>query len=170
MGMRVSQGGLRMETLIETQEIRKYRMKNYFRNGVAVTFTCMAAFSVTPTTVTAQEAFFGEMRFFTGDFAPRGWAKCDGQLMQIAQNQSLYSIIGTTYGGDGITTFALPDMRGRIPMHAGHGPNGVITAGDSGGNQSQLKQNTSGGLGVATNATQAVNCIIAIDGLYPSRN
>ncbi|RMG56979.1 MAG: phage tail protein [Bacteroidetes bacterium] len=59
---------------------------------------------------------------FGGNFAPRGWALCDGQLLAISQNQALFSILGTTYGGDGRTTFGLPDMRGRIPMHPGNGP------------------------------------------------
>lgn len=59
---------------------------------------------------------------FGGNFAPRGWALCDGQLLSIAQNTALFSILGTTYGGDGRTTFGLPDLRGRVPMHAGNGP------------------------------------------------
>ena len=59
---------------------------------------------------------------FGGNYAPRGWALCDGQLLSIAENSSLYSIIGTIYGGDGRTTFALPDLRGRMPLHPGTGP------------------------------------------------
>ena len=59
---------------------------------------------------------------FAGIFAPRGWALCDGQLLSISQNTALFSLLGTTYGGDGRTTFALPDMRGRIPLHQGQGP------------------------------------------------
>ncbi|MEM7185975.1 MAG: tail fiber protein [Bacteroidota bacterium] len=59
---------------------------------------------------------------FGGNFAPRNWAFCDGQLLPIAQNQALFSLLGTIYGGDGRTTFALPEMRGRVPMHAGNGP------------------------------------------------
>ncbi|WP_299113730.1 phage tail protein [uncultured Winogradskyella sp.] len=70
----------------------------------------------------AQEPFIGEMRMFAGNFAPSGWALCDGQLLPIAQYQALFSILGTTYGGDGETTFALPDLRGRAPVHAGNGP------------------------------------------------
>ncbi|MEM9919158.1 MAG: tail fiber protein [Bacteroidota bacterium] len=68
------------------------------------------------------QQYLGEVRMFGGNFAPRGWALCDGQLLSIAQNQALFSILGTTYGGDGRTTFALPDMRGRFAMHAGTGP------------------------------------------------
>ncbi|MFO7564689.1 MAG: tail fiber protein [Enhygromyxa sp.] len=59
---------------------------------------------------------------FAGNFEPRGWAFCNGQLLPIAQNSALFSILGTTYGGDGQTTFALPDLRGRAPVHFGHGP------------------------------------------------
>ena len=59
---------------------------------------------------------------FGGNFAPRGWALCDGALLSISQNQALFSILGTTYGGDGRTTFQLPDLRGRVAMHAGSGP------------------------------------------------
>jgi microcystin-dependent protein len=70
----------------------------------------------------AQEAMIGEVRMFAGNFAPRGWALCDGQLLSIAQFQALFSILGTTYGGDGRTTFALPDLRGRASVHAGRGP------------------------------------------------
>ena len=66
--------------------------------------------------------FIGEIRIFAGSFAPTGWAMCDGQLVPIAQNIALFSLIGTTYGGNGQTTFALPDLRGRAPMQFGQGP------------------------------------------------
>lgn len=68
------------------------------------------------------EGCIGEIRMFAGNFAPRSWAFCDGQLLPINQNQALFSILGTTYGGDGQTTFGLPDLRGRFPMHPGFGP------------------------------------------------
>jgi microcystin-dependent protein len=64
-----------------------------------------------------SEPFLGEIRLMGFNFAPRGWALCDGQLLPINQNQSLYSLLGTTYGGDGRTSFALPDLRGRSPIH-----------------------------------------------------
>ena len=70
----------------------------------------------------AQEPFLGQIAWFAGNFAPRGWAFCDGQILPINQNQSLYSLLGTTYGGDGRTSFALPDVRGRTPLHVGQGP------------------------------------------------
>ena len=68
-----------------------------------------------------SEPFLAEVRIVGFNFAPRGWAFCDGQILPINQNQSLYSLLGTTYGGDGRTSFALPDMRGRVPMHVGNG-------------------------------------------------
>lgn len=69
-----------------------------------------------------SEPFVGEVRMFAGNFAPRGWAFCDGQLLAVSQNDALFSLLGTIYGGDGRTTFGLPDLRGRIPIHAGSGP------------------------------------------------
>jgi microcystin-dependent protein len=63
--------------------------------------------------------FIGEIRIFGGNFAPRGWMFCQGQLLSIAQNTALFSLLGTTYGGNGQTTFALPDLRGRLPVHPG---------------------------------------------------
>jgi len=69
-----------------------------------------------------NEPFIGSIVLFCGNFAPRGWALCNGQLMSISQNTALFSILGTTFGGDGITTFGLPDLRGRVPMHPGNGP------------------------------------------------
>lgn len=69
-----------------------------------------------------SEPFLAEIIMFAGNFAPRGWAFCQGQLLPIAQNTALFSLLGTTYGGDGRTTFALPDLRGRVPVGTGQGP------------------------------------------------
>ncbi len=69
-----------------------------------------------------SEPYIAEIKIFAGNFAPRGWAFCDGQLLPIAQNTALFSLIGTTYGGDGRTTTGLPDLKGRAPMHPGTGP------------------------------------------------
>lgn len=69
-----------------------------------------------------SEPFIAEIRIFAGNFAPRSWAFCDGQLLPVSQNTALFSLIGTTYGGDGRTTMALPDLQGRAPMHPGRGP------------------------------------------------
>src|SRR6476620_5738272 len=66
--------------------------------------------------------FVAEIRIFAGNFAPTGWATCDGQLMPISQNTALFSLLGTTYGGDGKSTFALPNLEGSAPMHPGQGP------------------------------------------------
>ena len=66
--------------------------------------------------------YVGEILMFAGNFAPAGWAICDGSLLPIAENETLFALIGTTYGGDGQSTFALPDLRGRVPIHAGQGP------------------------------------------------
>jgi microcystin-dependent protein len=73
--------------------------------------------------------FIGEIRMFAGNFAPAGWAFCDGSLLPISEYETLFNVIGTTYGGDGQSTFALPDLRGRVPVHQGQragGPNNII--------------------------------------------
>jgi microcystin-dependent protein len=67
------------------------------------------------------QPFVGEIRMFAGNFAPAGWMFCEGQLLPISENETLFNLIGTTYGGDGQSTFALPDLRGRVPMHMGNG-------------------------------------------------
>src|SRR5438045_7604430 len=69
-----------------------------------------------------SEGFIGEIRMFGGNFAPKGYQLCNGQILPIAQNTALFSILGTTYGGNGQTTFGLPDLRGRAPVSAGQGP------------------------------------------------
>lgn len=90
-----------------------------------------------------SEPFVGEIRMFAGNFAPRGWAFCDGQLLAVSQNDALFSLLGTIYGGDGRTTFGLPDMRGRLPIHSGHGPG--------------LSERRLGAKGGAENVTLTVN-------------
>lgn len=65
------------------------------------------------------EPFVGEIKFFSFPFPPKNWAPCNGQQLSIAQNQALFSLLGTTFGGNGVTTFGLPDLRGRVPMHSG---------------------------------------------------
>lgn len=67
------------------------------------------------------QPYVGEIRMFGGNFAPAGWMFCEGQLLPISENETLFQLIGTTYGGDGESTFALPDMRGRVPIHQGSG-------------------------------------------------
>ncbi len=79
----------------------------------------------------AAEPFISEIRIFSFSFAPRSWAQCNGQLLPINQNQALFSLLGTTYGGNGQTTFALPDLRGKVPLHFG----GSFSLGQQGGEQ-----------------------------------
>ena len=173
--------------------------------------------------VNAEEPFIGEVRWFAGNFAPRGWSFCDGQLLPISTNTALFSLLGTTYGGDGRTNFGLPDMRGRSMMHVGSGPDlSFRRQGEKGGQESValntnqfashnhvLHANDTGGDSVvpvgrvissvgrlqlfasaadtSMNASSiaftgnsqshenmqpsiALNCIIALTGVYPSRN
>ena len=97
--------------------------------GLAVASTAMGGFtnlfakknSGELTTAFSDQDYIGSIAMFGGNFAPRNWALCNGQLMSIAQNNALFAILGTTFGGDGRTTFALPDLRGRVPIHAGQG-------------------------------------------------
>ncbi|MCK7594969.1 phage tail protein [Pseudomarimonas salicorniae] len=96
-----------------------------------------------------SEPFVAEIRIFAGNFAPRGWAFCNGQLLPIAQNTALFSLVGTIYGGDGETTLALPNLQGRAPMHAGNGPGlSARSLGEAGGSdtvgltESQLPNHT----------------------------
>src|SRR5690242_1359485 len=83
-----------------------------------------------------SDPFVAEIRIFTGNFAPRGWALCDGQLMSISQNTALFSLLGTTYGGNGTSNFALPNLQGCAPMQAGQGPGlSLRDLGETGGDQ-----------------------------------
>jgi len=82
-----------------------------------------------------SEPFLAEVRIVGFNFAPRGWALCDGQILPISQNQSLYSLLGTTYGGDGRTSFALPDLRGRTPIHVGASNGNNHSLGSKGGEE-----------------------------------
>jgi microcystin-dependent protein len=79
-----------------------------------------------------SDSYIGEIRMFAGNFAPAGWSFCEGQLMPISENDALFALLGTTYGGDGQETFALPDLRGRLPIHFGGG----MSTGESGGAES----------------------------------
>jgi microcystin-dependent protein len=82
------------------------------------------------------DPFVAEIRVFPFNFAPQGWAFCDGQLLPISQNTALFSLLGTTYGGDGRSTFALPDLQGRAPMHPGQGPGlSLHDLGETGGSE-----------------------------------
>jgi microcystin-dependent protein len=83
-----------------------------------------------------MDPFVAEIRIFPFNFAPKGWAWCDGQLLPLSQNTALFSLLGTTYGGDGKSNFALPDLQGRAPMHPGQGPGlSLHDLGESGGTE-----------------------------------
>ena len=107
-----------------------------------------------------SEPFLAEVRIVGFNFAPRGWAFCDGQILPINQNQSLYSLLGTTYGGDGRTSFALPDMRGRTPIHVGSSNGGAHLQGQKSGEEthtlaaSEMPQHKHEFKASATNADQ----------------
>jgi microcystin-dependent protein len=145
-----------------------------------------------PSRALSGEPFLGAVEEFAGNFAPRGWAFCDGRLLSIAQNQALFAILGTTYGGDGRTTFALPDLRGRIPVGVGAGPGLTpIALGEQGG-QANLTlstanlpahnhttsisgvpttENTGGGQSLDNRQPYlGLTPVIALQGIYPSRN
>ena len=104
------------------------------------------------------EPFLAEIRIMTFGFAPKGWAECNGQLLPINQNQALFSLLGTTFGGNGQTNFALPDLRDMVPVHVGAG----LTLGQTGGEQAhtltlpELPQHTHAMNGSATNADVVV--------------
>src|SRR5215211_1943257 len=83
-----------------------------------------------------MDPFVAEIRIFPFNFAPKGWAWCDGQLLPLSQNTALFSLLGTTYGGDGKSNFALPDLQGRAPMHPGQGPGlSLHDLGETGGSE-----------------------------------
>jgi microcystin-dependent protein len=102
--------------------------------GIFTLAVVLAAGMLWGPTAQASEPFVGQIQMFGFNFPPRGWAHCNGQLLSISSNTALFSLLGTTFGGDGRTTFALPDLRGRVAIHVGNGP-GVprITWGQRGG-------------------------------------
>ena len=115
-----------------------------------------------------SDPFLAEIRMFAGNFAPKGWARCDGQLLPINQHHALFALLGTTYGGNGTTTFALPDLRGRVPMHMGTGPGlGPHPQGEMSGGETVSP--ASGEPSVRTTARTVLNFIIALEGVFPSR-
>lgn len=132
-----------------------------------------------------SDPLLGEIRMFGGNFPPRGWALCDGQLLPIANNSALFSILGTIYGGDGRTTFALPDLRGRFPMHPGRGPGlSSRSIGDRGGSETHAHpvidyqgenkvpfdgRNAAADFAGHMPPFTCVNFIIALQGIFPSR-
>lgn len=121
-----------------------------------------------PQKALAGQPYVGEIKLVGFNFAPAGWAFCDGRLLSIAEYDTLFTIIGTTYGGDGQTTFALPDLRGRVPVHSGTGPNlPTVVAGEMFGNETvtQLSSQMAGhnhAAAVSSNPGTTVSPINAI--------
>ena len=108
------------------------------------------------------EAYLGEIRMFAGDFAPTGWAFCEGQSLPIDQYPALFSLLGINYGGDGRQKFSLPDLRGRIPVHPNRGRVFVGSQEDG--------AHVAGGNDAALPSTIAINHIICIQGVFPARS
>ncbi len=119
-----------------------------------------------------SEPFLAQIAIFGFNFPPRGWATCDGQILPINQNQSLYSLLGTTYGGDGRTTFALPELRGRVPIHKGSSNSTDHTLGSKAGDETitltipQIPNHTHDlkGTNNAASSTDASNNVLAKGG------
>jgi microcystin-dependent protein len=118
-----------------------------------------------------SQPFMGEIKLISWNFAPKGWAFCNGQFLPINQNQALFSLFGTTYGGNGQTTFALPDFRGRVPVHVGDG----FTQGEAAGEAahtlttSEMTQHIHTAQGFTQNGDQVVptgNVLSVVTGLY----
>jgi microcystin-dependent protein len=142
-------------------------MKKTILITLLVMFISLASF--------AQEGFIGEVKLFAGNFAPRGWAFCDGQLLAISSHTALFSILGTNYGGDGRTTFGLPDLRGRVPVGPRNGPGMTdVRLGQKFGPFENHKSAGSSETAMQSKAvksgTLGLNYIICLIGTYPSRS
>lgn len=112
-----------------------------------------------------EHPYIGEIALFAAAVVPQGWAPCDGQVLPISQNEALFSLLGFAYGGDGRSTFALPDLRGRAPVHAGHGP-GLpdVKVGQTGGRPSARAR---GGAPYNAGPYVGVRYMIALQGIFP---
>lgn len=131
---------------------------NRFTRAALVAASAASTATLVPTQANAaSDPFIGEIMMTAANYCPRGWAEANGQLLEISSNTALFSLLGTTYGGDGRTTFALPDMRSRFPSHTGgdlRQGSASVVAGDEGGT-----------LGVTV-----LRFCIALQGIYPSRS
>lgn len=152
------------------------------KNSIKI-FLCLSLFSLTKldhAELKAQDCVMGTITTFAGNFAPRDWALCNGQLLAINSNQALFSLLGTNYGGDGRSSFGLPDLRGRAIIHAGSGPGlSTKTLGQRSGTETSSAGGSgdfqTDGTGTKSGASNmqpytAINYIICINGIYPSRN
>jgi microcystin-dependent protein len=123
------------------------------------------------------DPFVAEIRIFPFNFAPKGWARCDGQLLPLSQNTALFSLLGTTYGGDGKSTFALPDLQGSAPMHPGQGPGlSLHDLGETGGSEtvtlleSEIPAHSHSMLAATATATKSIpagNSLSRVSGATP---
>jgi len=150
----------------------------------------LAWFAAVPA-MALDEQYIGEIRMFAGNFAPRGWRLCNGESLPINQNQALFAVIGITYGGDGKTDFALPDLRGRVPVHSGQGAGLTMRVlGHKGGAEKKSPLAPPAAVVKATEAEAAravqvpatapvvetmppflsINFIIAVEGVFPDRD
>jgi len=124
-----------------------------------------------------MDPFVAEIRIFPFNFAPKGWAFCDGQILPLSQNTALFSLLGTTYGGDGKSNFALPDMQGNAPMHPGQGPGlSLHDLGETGGSdtvtllESEIPSHSHGLMAAAITATKSIpanNSLSKVNGATP---
>jgi microcystin-dependent protein len=113
------------------------------------------------------DPFVAEIRIFPFNFAPRGWAWCDGQLLPLSQNTALFSLLGTTYGGNGKSNFALPDLQGRAPMHPGQGPGlSLHDLGETGGSETVTLLQSE----IPSHSHQPAMSVRPVDSLNPSDN
>jgi microcystin-dependent protein len=118
-----------------------------------------------------MDAFIGTITPVAFNFAPVGWALCDGQLLSINQNTALFSLLGTNYGGNGTTTFGLPDLRGRVAVGQGQGPGlAPVQLGETGGGALVAGASDEPGKSSPSPAYTGVNYIICLQGIYPARN
>jgi len=166
------------------------------KKGLMFIIACVFCVSMvlgTDDALGGSEPFIGEISWFAGSYAPRNWAFCDGQILAISNNQTLFAVIWDTYGGDGRITFALPDMRGRVPVHAGSGPGlSNRVRGEKGGYEEvditdvatvrvePADEQSQTAVSVISSDSQlrhnnmqpylGINCIIALEGIFPSRN
>tara|TARA_R110000868_G_scaffold152566_1_gene377718 strand:- start:1063 stop:1467 length:405 start_codon:yes stop_codon:yes gene_type:complete len=130
--------------------------------AIALGLSLFASVGLSQTASAQSEPFVGQVMTTAANYCPRGWAPMEGQLLPIAQNQALYSLLGTLYGGDGRSSFALPDTRGRAVLNVGSSP-GLPPA-------QQGQRGTAGASGTGGTPTLVLRQCIALDGIYPPRS
>lgn len=119
----------------------------------------------------AQESYLGDVKLVAFNFQQRGWMECDGRLLPISQNTALFSLLGTMYGGDGRTTFALPDLRGRVPVGVGNGPGlDPVKQGEKSGAIKVAAPKPGESVTNAQTPTLGLRYLICVEGMFPSRS